>query len=291
MTKKRKGIILAGGFGSRLWPVSITTSKHLLPVFDKPLIYYPLTTLMLAGITDILIISNAKDLGLFKDLLKDGSNLGLNIEYKIQEYPNGIAEAFIIGEKFIGNNNCALILGDNIFYGSGLPDKLSIISDNNNKATAFAFNVKNTEEYGICKFNEHHEVIDIIEKPKKFISNWALTGLYFYDSTVVDIAKSIKPSFRNEIEITSINLIYLRERSLQVEMLDRGYAWLDAGTPESLLEASHFVHLIEKRQGLKIGCPEEISWRMGLINKEELEKLINDVKNDEYREYLNKIIS
>ena len=291
MTKKRKGIILAGGFGSRLWPVSITTSKHLLPVFDKPLIYYPLTTLMLAGITDILIISNAKDLGLFKDLLKDGSNLGLNIEYKIQEYPNGIAEAFIIGENFIGNNNCALILGDNIFYGSGLPDKLSIISDNNNKATAFAFNVKNTEEYGICKFNEHHEVIDIIEKPKKFISNWALTGLYFYDSTVVDIAKSIKPSFRNEIEITSINLIYLRERSLQVEMLDRGYAWLDAGTPESLLEASHFVHLIEKRQGLKIGCPEEISWRMGFINKKELEKLINDVKNDEYREYLIKIIS
>ena len=291
MTKKRKGIILAGGFGSRLWPVSITTSKHLLPVFDKPLIYYPLTTLMLAGITDILIISNAKDLGLFKDLLKDGSNLGLNIEYKIQEYPNGIAEAFIIGENFIGNNNCALILGDNIFYGSGLPDKLSIISDNNNKATAFAFNVKNTEEYGICKFNEHHEVIDIIEKPKKFISNWALTGLYFYDSTVVDIAKSIKPSFRNEIEITSINLIYLRERSLQIEMLDRGYAWLDAGTPESLLEASHFVHLIEKRQGLKIGCPEEISWRMGFINKKELEKLINDVKNDEYREYLIKIIS
>ena len=291
MTKKRKGIILAGGFGSRLWPVSITTSKHLLPVFDKPLIYYPLTTLMLAGITDILIISNAKDLGLFKALLKDGSNLGLNIEYKIQEYPNGIAEAFIIGENFIGNNNCALILGDNIFYGSGLPDKLSIISDNNNKATAFAFNVKNTEEYGICKFNEHHEVIDIIEKPKKFISNWALTGLYFYDSTVVDIAKSIKPSFRNEIEITSINLIYLRERSLQIEMLDRGYAWLDAGTPESLLEASHFVHLIEKRQGLKIGCPEEISWRMGFINKKELEKLINDVKNDEYREYLIKIIS
>jgi len=291
MTKKRKGIILAGGFGSRLWPVSITTSKHLLPVFDKPLIYYPLTTLMLAGITDILIISNAKDLGLFKALLKDGSNLGLNIEYKIQEYPNGIAEAFIIGENFIGNNNCALILGDNIFYGSGLSEKLLIISNNNNKATAFAFNVKKAEEYGICKFNEHHEVIDIIEKPKKFVSNWALTGLYFYDSTVVDIAKSIKPSFRNEIEITSINLIYLRERSLQIEMLDRGYAWLDAGTPESLLEASHFVHLIEKRQGLKIGCPEEISWRMGFINKKELEKLINDVKNDEYREYLIKIIS
>jgi glucose-1-phosphate thymidylyltransferase len=291
MTKKRKGIILAGGFGSRLWPVSITTSKHLLPVFDKPLIYYPLTTLMLAGITDILIISNAKDLGLFKALLKDGSNLGLNIEYKIQEYPNGIAEAFIIGENFIGNNNCALILGDNIFYGSGLSEKLLIISNNNNKATAFAFNVKKTEEYGICKFNEHHKVIDIIEKPKKFVSNWALTGLYFYDSTVVDIAKSIKPSFRNEIEITSINLIYLRERSLQIEMLDRGYAWLDAGTPESLLEASHFVHLIEKRQGLKIGCPEEISWRMGFINKKELEKLINDVKNDEYREYLIKIIS
>ena len=291
MTKKRKGIILAGGFGSRLWPVSITTSKHLLPVFDKPLIYYPLTTLMLAGITDILIISNAKDLGLFKALLKDGSNLGLNIEYKIQEYPNGIAEAFIIGENFIGNNNCALILGDNIFYGSGLSEKLLIISNNNNKATAFAFNVKKTEEYGICKFNEHHKVIDIIEKPKKFVSNWALTGLYFYDSTVVDIAKSIKPSFRNEIEITSINLIYLRERSLQIEMLDRGYAWLDAGTPESLLEASHFVHLIEKRQGLKIGCPEEISWRMGFINKKELEKLINDVKNDEYRKYLIKIIS
>ena len=291
MKTKRKGIILAGGTGTRLWPLSIFTSKHLLPIYDKPLIYYPLTTLMLAEIDDILIVTTDQFKHNFVSLLGDGKQWGVNINYKIQKSPKGIVDALIISEDFIGDNQIALILGDNIFYGSGLSKQLNNLSKSDAKASVFAYNVLNPNEYGVCKFNNNNEICDIIEKPKNYISNWVIPGIYFYNSGFLDYAKKTYVSMRNELEITSLNNLFLKENSLYVHKLDRGFAWLDAGSPESLLEASHFVRLIEKRQGLKIGCPEEIAFRNKLINSNQLKKLINVIKNKDYASYLKTLIS
>ena len=287
---KRKGIILAGGSGSRLYPVTKSISKQLLPVYDKPMIYYPLTTLMLGDIREILIISTPQDLPKFKEMLGDGSQWGLSLSYKTQPTPDGIAQSFILGEDFIGDDLITLILGDNIFYGNDLEKVLSSANKNYSGATIFAYQVKDPERYGVVQFNKSNDVISINEKPLNPKSNFAITGLYYYDQRVVQIAKDLKPSKRNELEITDINEKYLEKNNLSVELLRRGFAWLDTGTHQSLLEASQFVSTIESRQGLKIACPEEVAYRKNWISKTDLKALAQPLLKNEYGKYLLKII-
>lgn len=284
-----KGIILAGGKATRLYPITRGVCKQLLPVYDKPMIYYPLSVLMLAGIKDILIISTPEDISRFEKLLGDGRNIGINICYAIQRKPRGIAEAFIIGEEFIAEDSVSLILGDNIFFGDGLSKLLKNISTFREGAVIFGYYVKDPERYGVIEFNEDRDVISIEEKPKNPCSNYAVCGLYFYDNNVVKIVKTIVPSLRCELEITSINNEYLKKHKLKVELLGRGYAWLDTGTYDSLLEASMFIKTIEERQGLKIGCIEEVAYRMGYINAEQLESLAKRLNTD-YGKYLFRIL-
>ncbi len=286
-----KGIILAGGTGSRLNPITKVISKQLLPVYNKPMIYYPLSVLMLSGIRDILIISTPHDIQKFKELFGDGSYIGLNISYAIQPRPEGLAQAFIIGEKFIGKDNITMILGDNIFYGHGLPELLKKSINRVNKdggGVVFGYYVKNPQRYGVIEFDDNKNIINIKEKPKNPKSNYAVTGLYVYDNNVMDIAKNIKPSDRGELEITSVNQEYLKQGKLSVELLGRGYAWLDTGTYESLTEASIFIKTIEERQGIKIACIEEIAYNMGYIDKHQLFKIAESIKN-EYGDYLREI--
>jgi glucose-1-phosphate thymidylyltransferase len=289
--KQRKGIILAGGSGSRLYPVTQSISKQLLPVYDKPMIYYPLTSLMLADIQDILIISTPDDTPRFQDLLRDGSQWGLNIQYKIQPSPDGLAQAFILGESFIGNDLSALILGDNIFYGHDFNDLLLNAMDREVGATVFAYHVNDPERYGVVEFDENQKVLSLEEKPLRPKSNFAVTGFYFYDNDVVDLAKTLKPSSRGEFEITDLNQLYLNQKKLNVEIMGRGYAWLDTGTHDSLLAASQFIATIENRQGLKIACPEEVSYRQGWINQSQLEKLIFPLLKNSYGLYLKSLLS
>ena len=287
---KRKGIILAGGYGTRLYPSTVVISKQLLPVYDKPMIFYPLSTLMLAGIREILIISTPKDLSRYEELLGDGSRLGLQISYALQQEPKGLADAFLVAENFLGNDLSVLILGDNIFYGSRITEELILGKERDEGATIFAYQVKEPERYGVIDFNEEGLANSIEEKPSNPKSNWVVTGLYYYDSNVVDIAKSLKPSKRGELEITALNKVYLNKGLLKVQKLGRGFAWLDTGTHESLLEASRFISTLETRQGVKISCPEEIAWRLGYINDEKLLKLANDYSNNQYGSYLNSLI-
>ena len=284
-----KGIILAGGTGSRLYPSTLATSKQLLPVYDKPMIYYPLSMLMLAGIRDVLIISTPEDLPKYKSLLSSGKSIGMNFLYEEQISPDGLAQAFIIGEKFIGNENVCLILGDNIFYGSNLPQTLrSAVKrvNDSNTATIFGYYVNDPERYGVVEFDDDKRAISLEEKPSNPKSNYAVSGLYFYPNDVVDIAKNQKPSDRNELEITDTNKVFLSQKRLKVEKLGRGCAWLDTGTHDSLLEASQFVHILEKRQGVKISCIEEIAYRMNYIDNNDLEILGKKMKNNPYGEYL-----
>jgi len=285
-----KGIILAGGSGSRLHPMTLSLSKHLLPVYDKPMIYYPLSVLMLANIKDILIITTPRDLVLYERLLGDGSNFGINLTYAVQENPNGLAEAFIIGEDHIGDDNVALILGDNIFYGQGFSPILKTAKENPSGATVFAYAVNNPSRFGVVEFDKSMRAISIEEKPAKPKSNMAVTGLYFYNNSVIEIAKSVKPSERGELEITSINNEYLKKGDLNVEELSRGFAWLDTGTHQSLLEASHFVQTIELRQGLKIACLEEIAWNNGWLDSSQIIKAVKKMKNSDYGNYLEKLM-
>tara|TARA_B000000475_G_scaffold269363_1_gene263212 strand:+ start:3093 stop:3986 length:894 start_codon:yes stop_codon:yes gene_type:complete len=288
--KKRKGIILSGGKGTRLYPSTLSISKQILPVYDKPMIYYALSTLMLAGIKDILIILKASDLNIFKNLLGNGSLLGINIEYKIQKKPNGIAEALILGEKFLNGSPSALILGDNLFYGGNLEEILNNISENDSEgATIFAYQVNNPEQYGVIKFDKKGEPIKIYEKPKKFVSNYAITGLYFYDNNASKYAKNLSPSKRGELEITDLNNIYLKKKKLSVEKFGRGYAWLDTGSHDNLLDASAFIYNLEKRQGLKISCLEEISYNKKWISKKKLIKTISKLSSSSYGKYLKKV--
>jgi len=281
-----KGIILAGGSGSRLNPLTKAVSKQLIPVYDKPMIYYPLSTLMFAGIKDILIISTPQDLPKFRALFGDGRAIGLNIFYKEQPKPQGIAQAFIIGEEFIGNDSVCLILGDNIFYGHNLSMTLQKMAHLESGACIFGYWVANPQRYGVVEFNKNNEVISIEEKPKYSKSNYAVPGLYFYDNKVIDIAKNLKPSARGELEITDVNLTYLKSRNLRVELLGRGYAWLDTGTPDSLLDASNYIATMERRQGLKIGCIEEVAFRMGYIDKGQFKEIIDKMSENDYRKYL-----
>jgi glucose-1-phosphate thymidylyltransferase len=290
MFKKRKGIILAGGSGTRLYPVTQSISKQLLPVYDKPMIYYPLSTLMLAGIQDILIISTPDDTPRFESLLGDGSQWGLNISYKVQPSPDGLAQAFILGDTFIGNDFSALVLGDNIFYGHDFNDLLGNATKRDDGATVFAYHVHDPERYGVAEFDKTNKVLSLEEKPKTPKSNYAVTGLYFYDKDVVAMAKSLKPSARGELEITDLNRLYLDQQKLNVEIMGRGYAWLDTGTHYSLLEASQFIATLENRQGLKVSCPEEISYRLGWINASQLEKLAAPLSKNGYGQYLQRIL-
>jgi glucose-1-phosphate thymidylyltransferase len=284
-----KGIILAGGAGTRLYPITKSISKQIIPIYDKPMIYYPLSVLMLAGIREILIISTPKDIHLYEDLLGDGKHLGLNLSYEIQPSPDGLAQAFIIGEKFIGNDSVCLVLGDNIFYGYGFTKILTNAAEIKDGAIVFGYYVNDPERYGVVEFDGNGKVLSLEEKPEKPKSNYAVTGLYFYTNDVIQKAKGLKPSKRGELEITDLNKLYLNETKLSVELLGRGFAWLDTGTHESLLQASNYISTIEQRQGLKIACIEEIAYKKGFINKEQLIKLGNELKKNQYGEYLIKI--
>ena len=285
-----KGIILAGGSGTRLYPLTKSISKQIMPIYDKPMIYYPLSVLMLANIREILIISTERDLPVFKELLKDGSELGLKLEYKVQEKPNGLAEAFIIGEEFIGDDNVALILGDNIFYGSGFRGLVEEAAKLESGAIVFGYPVKDPRAYGVVEFDETGKAISLEEKPKNPKSNYAIPGLYFYDNTVVEKAKNVKPSARGEIEITTVNEMYLSEGKLNVKNLGRGIIWFDTGTHEALLEASNYVEAVQKRQGFYIACLEEIAYKKGWINEKDIEKKIEETKMNDYQKYLSLLI-
>ena len=281
-----KGIILAGGSGTRLYPLTTAISKQIMPVYDKPMIYYPLSTLMLAGIREILIISTPRDVLVFEEQLGDGSHIGLSIQYAVQEQPRGLAEAFIIGKEFIGNDRVALVLGDNIFYGLGFSSILKKVMANEVGATIFGYYVKDPRAYAIVEFDENNKVLSIEEKAQHPKSNYAVPGLYFYDNDVIEIAENVKPSARGEVEITSVNNEYLRRGKLKVEILGRGFTWLDTGTPDALMEAANFVQTVQKRQGLSISCIEEIAYKKGFINREQLEKLGNELSKTSYGQYL-----
>lgn len=284
--KSRKGIVLAGGSGTRLYPITNSISKQLLPVYDKPMIYYPITTLMLAGIKDILIISTPSDLGLFKNMLGDGSQWGVNFSYESQASPDGIAQALIIAEKFLNNESSALVLGDNIFFGASMPERLDAASNFQEGAKVFAYHVNDPDRYGVVEFNNENKVLSLEEKPKSPKSNYVVTGLYFYDSEASEVAKSLKPSSRGELEITDVNNWYLENKTLEVELLDHGFAWLDTGTHESLHEAGSFIETIQKRQGLMVACPEEIAYKKKWINADSLESLAQPLLKSSYGKYL-----
>ena len=290
MTKTTKGIVLAGGAGTRLYPSTITVSKQLLPIYDKPMIYHPISVLMLAQIRDILIISTPQDLSNFKKLLGDGSQFGVNFSYVEQPSPDGLAQAFILGADFIGNDNVAMILGDNIFYGSNFSSILKNARERETGATVFAYKVKDPERFGVVEFDKNNKAVSIEEKPKNPKSDYAVTGLYFYDNKVVEYAKNLKPSKRGELEITDLNKIYLKNNSLNVEVLGRGFAWLDTGTHNSLLQAGQYVHTIEENQGIKIACLEEIAYRKGFLTKKQLSEQVKKYKNNEYYNYIANLI-
>ncbi len=289
-TSVQKGIILAGGSGSRLHPLTLSVSKQLMPVYDKPMIYYPLSILMLAGIRDILVITTPEDQGAFVRLLGDGSKWGLTINFAVQPDPGGLAQAFLIGENFVAGDAVALILGDNIFYGHGLPEQLRAAANQESGATVFAYHVDDPQRYGVVEFDARRKAIGIDEKPSQPKSNYAVTGLYFYDQQVTDLAKALKPSARGELEITDLNRVYLEQGELHVELMGRGVAWLDTGTHESLMEAANFIEVIQRRQGLKISCPEEIAYKLGYIDASQVEAIANGFKQNEYGKYLLKML-
>ncbi|HKN02895.1 MAG TPA: glucose-1-phosphate thymidylyltransferase RfbA [Buttiauxella sp.] len=285
-----KGIVLAGGSGTRLYPITRGVSKQLLPIYDKPMIYYPISVLMLAGIRDILLITTLEDLPSFQRLLGDGHHLGINLSYEIQAHPDGLAQAFIIGEEFINGESCSLVLGDNIFFGQGFGSKLEMVAARQSGATVFGYQVMSPQRFGVVEFDENYRALSIEEKPEQPKSNWAVTGLYFYDNKVVDLAKQVKPSERNELEITSINQMYLEMGELTVELLGRGFAWLDTGTHDSLIEASQFVHTIEKRQGFKVACLEEIAYRKGWLTPEQVLDNAKSMDKTSYGQYLMQLV-